>query len=128
MSADQSADAGDRPTRREIMRPVQLLGLAFGAALFSGIVTLVTMGAFQSIPREDVQRAIVVALIVAGVAFIATLVIIALLMLAVDPAQVTRRVDRPVLYPDAADEAPETGHGTDAGGSAAGDAPEPPRA
>ena len=92
--------SGEHPTRREIMRPVQLLGLAFVAAIFSGVITLVSMGAFQSIPREDVERAVVVALVVAGIAFIATLVIIALLMLAVDPAQVSKRVDRPVLYPD----------------------------
>jgi len=92
--------SGEHPTRREIMRPVQLLGLAFVAAVFSGVITLVSMGAFQSIPREDAERAVVVALIVAGIAFIATLVIIALLMLAVDPAQVTKRVDRPVLYPE----------------------------
>lgn len=100
---------GARPTRREIMRPAQLIGLAFVAALFSGGVTLVSMGAFQAIPAEDVQRAIVVALIVAGVAFIATLVIIALLMLAVDPAQVSKKVDRPVLYPDEPDADPTAG-------------------
>ncbi|WP_424448419.1 amino acid transporter [Microbacterium arborescens] len=92
--------SGEHPTRREIMRPVQLLGLAFVAAVFSGVITLVSMGAFQAIPREAVERAVVVALVVAGIAFIATLVIIALLMLAVDPAQVSKRVDRPVLYPD----------------------------
>lgn len=88
------------PTRRDILRPVQLLGFAFAAALFAGGITAVSMGAFQAIPGEDVQRAIVVGLIVAGVAFIATLVIIALLMLAVDPSQVAKPVDRPVLYPD----------------------------
>ncbi len=85
------------PTRRDIMKPAQLLGLAFGAALFAGIVTLVSMGAFQSRPDTDVGRAVVVALVIAGIAFIATLVIIALLMLAIDPAQVTKVVDRPVL-------------------------------
>ena len=46
----------DKPSRREIMRPVQLLGLAFAAALFAGIVTLVSMGFFQQIPAEDVQN------------------------------------------------------------------------
>lgn len=92
--------SGEHPTRRELMRPVQLVGLAFVAAVFSGVITLVSMGAFQSIPQEDAARAVVVALIVAGVAFIATLLIIALLMLAVDPAQVSKSVDRPVLYPD----------------------------
>ncbi len=126
MSADPSTDpdgggAGRPATRREIMRPVQLVGLAFIAGLFSGVVTLVSMGAFQSIPPEDVQRAIVVAAIVAGVAFIATLVIIALLMLAVDPAKVSAPVDRPVLYPE------ESGQAPDADGPGAGDGPDEPR-
>lgn len=89
-----------RPTRRDLMKPVQLLGLAFTAAIFAGIVTVVSMGAFQARPAEEVQRAIVVALVVAGIAFIATLVIIALLMLVIDPAQVLKRVDRAVLLPD----------------------------
>ena len=28
----------DKPTRRDLMRPAQLLGIAFGAALFAGVV------------------------------------------------------------------------------------------
>lgn len=94
------------PTRRDLMKPVQLLGLAFAAALFAGIVTVVSMGAFQAKPAEDVQNAIVVALVVAGITFIATLLIIALLMLVVDPAQVAKQIDRPVLLPD---DEPEAG-------------------
>ena len=97
----------DRPTRRDLMRPVQLLGLAFGAALFAGVVTLVSMGFFQQRTAEEAQAAIVLALIIAGVAFIAVLVIVALLLLAVDPAQVAKQVDRPVLLPDSADDDPD---------------------
>ena len=93
----------DKPSRREIMRPVQLLGLAFAAALFAGIVTLVSMGFFQQIPAEDVQNALVVALIVAGVTFVVTLVALALLLLAIDPAQVTKTIDRPVLLDEEPD-------------------------
>jgi len=93
----------DKPSRREIMRPVQLLGLAFAAALFAGIVTLVSMGFFQQIPAEDVQNALVVAGIIAGVTFVVTLVVVALLLLAIDPADVTKTIDRPVLL----DEEPE---------------------
>ena len=37
------------------------------------------------------------ALIIAGVSFIAVLVIVALLLLAIDPAQITKTVDRAVL-------------------------------
>jgi len=97
-------------TRRQLMRPVQLLGLAFLAALFGGVVTLMSMGAFQAHPAEDVQRAIFAAIIVAGITFIVVLVGISLLMLAIDPTDVTRTVDRPVLLDkeakaDEADEA-----------------------
>jgi TRAP-type C4-dicarboxylate transport system permease small subunit len=86
------------------MKPVQLLGLAFVAALFAGIVTLVSMGFFQSKPVDQIQRALVVAAIVAGVTFIVVLVIVALLLLAIDPAQVGKTLDRPVLLPDGEDD------------------------
>lgn len=90
-----------RPTtRRDLMKPVQLLGFGFAAAAFAGIITLVSMGFFQDLSSDERAKVVVVSLIVAGIAFIATLVVIALLMLAVDPAQVTKQVDRPVLLPD----------------------------
>lgn len=107
------------PTRRDLMKPVQLLGFAFGAAVFAGVVTLISMGFFQDQVVTQTQRGqvIVVALIVAGIAFIATLLIIALLMLAVDPSQITRKVDTAVLLPDA-----DIGDGADVGdGADAGD-------
>jgi energy-coupling factor transporter transmembrane protein EcfT len=112
----------DKPSRRDLMRPVQLLGLAFLAAVFAGVVTLVTMGFFQSAGGDQQQRALVVAAIAAGVTFIAVLVVLALLLLAVDPAQVTRGVERPVLLPheDAGDDDPA------APDDAAGDAAEGP--
>jgi len=81
------------------MKPVQLLGLAFVAAVFAFVVTLVAMGFFQDVPAATMQRALIVAAIVAGAAFVATLVVIALLLLAVDPVQVTKTIDRPVLLP-----------------------------
>jgi Na+/melibiose symporter-like transporter len=99
----------DKPTRRDLLRPVQLLGLAALAAVFAGFVTLMTMGFFQAIPGEDRQQVLVVGAIVAGITFIATLLILSLLLLAVDPAQVTKTVDRPVLLPQdpPTDEAPD---------------------
>lgn len=90
----------DKPTRRDLMKPVQLLGLAFGSALFAGIVTLVSMGFFQQRSPEQAPAALQLALIVAGVTFIVVLVTVALLLLAVDPAQVKKQIDRPVLFPD----------------------------
>ncbi|HEX5729574.1 amino acid transporter [Microbacterium sp.] len=95
----------DKPTRRDLMKPVQLLGLAFGAALFAGIVTLVSMGFFQQRSPEQAPAALQLALIVAGVTFIVVLVMVALLLLAVDPAQVKKQVDRPVLLPEESSEA-----------------------
>ena len=87
----------DKPTRRDLMRPVQLLGLAFGSAIFAGIVTLVSMGFFQQRSPEQAPAALSLALIITGVTFIVVLVMLALLLLAVDPAQVKKQVDRPVL-------------------------------
>ncbi|TQJ30299.1 amino acid transporter [Microbacterium sp. SLBN-146] len=104
----------DRPTRRDLMKPVQLLGLAFGSALFAGIVTLISMGFFQQRFEGQSERALVVAAVVAGVTFIVVLVVVALLLLAVDPAQVTKTVDRPVLV----DDEPETPDATASGPAA----------
>jgi hypothetical protein len=89
----------DKPTRRDLMKPVQLLGLAFGSAVFAGVVTLVSMGFFQQRSPEQAPAALQLALIVAGVTFIVVLVMVALMLLAVDPAQVKKQVDRPVLLP-----------------------------
>lgn len=103
------------PSRRDLLKPVQLLGFAFAAAAFSGFIGLMSMGFFQGAVLDEAERmhVVVVSLIVAGIAFIASLLIIALLMLAVDPAQLTKQVDRPVLLPDDPEEpdaAPKTPH------------------
>ena len=103
----------DKPTRRDLMKPIQLVGLAFIAAVFAGFVTLVTLGAFQNLPADEVQRALIVGLIAAGVTFIVVLVSLALLLLAIDPAQVTKQVDRPLLLPKE-EAAPETTDGPEA--------------
>lgn len=88
-----------QPTRRQLLKPVQLLGFGFATAAFAGFVTLFAMGFFQNLDGAQRQHVVLVSLIVAGIAFIATLVIMALLMLAVDPAQLTRELDRPLLLP-----------------------------
>jgi energy-coupling factor transporter transmembrane protein EcfT len=89
----------DKPTRRDLMKPLQLLGLAFGAAVFAGIVTLIAMGFFQQRGPEQAPAALQLALIFAGVTFIVVLLSVSLLLLAIDPAQVTKTIDRPVLQP-----------------------------
>ena len=118
------------PSRRELMKPAQLLGLAFVAALFGGVITLISMGVFQAprpVPAGELDpqlKAWMVAGVVAGVVFIVTLVTIALLLLAVDPADLSKKVDRPVLMGADAD-APAEGDaresGTPDGGSPAPD-------
>lgn len=89
-----------RPTRRDLLKPVQLLGFAFAAAVFSGLVTLVSMGFFQDLTGDERVHVVVVSLVVAGVAFIVTLVIIALCMLAIDPAKMGGEIDHGVLMDD----------------------------
>lgn len=121
----------NRPTtRRDLMKPMQLLGFGFAAAAFSGIIALVSMGFFQDLSSDEHTKVIVVALIVAGIAFIVTLVVIALLMLAVDPTKVTAQVDRAVLLPEGEDEAEsgdESGAGSEAEVDGAGADPAEPR-
>lgn len=96
----------DKPTtRKDLMKPVQLLGLAFIAALFAGFVTLMSMGFFQTRPADQIQRALIVALVAAGATFIIVLVSVALMLLAVDPSKVTATVDRPLLLPKDAPDA-----------------------
>ncbi len=108
----------DKPTtRRDLMKPVQLLGLAFGAAVFAGFVTLMSMGFFQARPADQVQRALVVGLVAAGATFIVVLVSVSLMLLAVDPAKVTKTVDRPLLLPKEAPDATTPGAGADASAS-----------
>lgn len=88
----------DKPTRRDLLRPLHLLLIAFGSAAFAGFVTFLTTGAFQG---KDV---LVLSLIVTGITFIVVLLGLAMLMLAVDPAQVEKTIDRPVLLPDERDD------------------------
>ena len=84
----------DKPSRRELLRPLHLLAIAFGCAAFAGIVTAITTGVAQG---KDVGA---LSLIVAGITFIVVLLGLAMLMLAVDPAEVQKPIDRPVLMPD----------------------------
>lgn len=88
-----------RSHRRDLLKPVQLLGFAFAAALFGGFIALMSMGFFQGISESQRGHVVIVSLVVAGISFIATLVIMALLILAVDPAELDKPVDRPVLLP-----------------------------
>lgn len=62
------------PTRAERFRPAELIGLAFGFALFAGVVVFF------------VTRDLTLAGIFLGVTFIVALVILAMLALAVRPS------------------------------------------
>ncbi|MEV4776455.1 hypothetical protein LTA6_001379 [Microbacterium sp. LTA6] len=95
----------EKPTRRDILRPLHLLGIALVCGVFAMVVTLVSTGAFTARVNAAIAAGtyegltpIALGLVVGGGAFIATLLILAMLILAVDPADVTKRVDRPVLF------------------------------
>lgn len=88
-----------RSHRRDLLRPVQLLGFAFAAAVFGGFIAMMSMGFFQDLTESQRGHVVMVSLVVAGISFIATLVIMALLILAVDPAEMDKPIDRPVLLP-----------------------------
>lgn len=91
-------------TRKELMRPAQLLGLALVAAVFGGFVTAMSLGLFQA--RGDaaenaatVAHSLVVGGVVAGVIFIVVLLLMSLMLLAVKPEDYQKPVDRAVLLP-----------------------------
>lgn len=93
-----------KPTRREILRPLHLVGIALACGIFAMIVTLVSTGAFTERVNLSIAKGtyegmtpLALSLVVGGGAFIVTLLGLAMLMLAVDPADVTKRVDRAVL-------------------------------
>ncbi|MFT4258328.1 hypothetical protein [Microbacterium sp.] len=108
----------EKPTRRDILRPLHLLGIALACGVFASVVTFVSTGAFTTRVNLAIANGsyegltpIALGLVVGGGAFIVTLLLLSMLILAVDPTTITKTVDRPVLY------APEP---------AEGDAPEAP--
>ncbi|SIO01454.1 hypothetical protein [Agromyces cerinus] len=71
-----------KPSRRDMLRPIEYVGGAAIAAVFTGVVVLVT------------ARDLTLALIVAGIAFIAVLMTLALLSMAIKPnAEETAEID-----------------------------------
>lgn len=94
----------NKPTRKEILRPLHLVGIALAAGVFATVVTLVSTGAFTERVNLSIAKGtyegltpLGLGLVIGGASFIVTLLGLAMLMLAVDPADVTRTIDRPVL-------------------------------
>lgn len=100
----------DKLTRRDLMKPVHLLGWSLVAALFAGFVTAMSMGAFTEQGGGTVAAAWRLSAIVAGIVFIVVVLSLALLLLLVDPQEVAKPHDRGVLqsYDDGDDEQGET--------------------
>ncbi len=119
-----------KPSRRDILRPLHLVGIALACGIFAMVVTLVSTGAFTSRVNFAIAKGsyegltpLGLGLVVGGGAFIVTLLGLAMLMLAIDPADVTKRVDRPVLYDPESDGSEEPGGDEKRDGSAAGTPP-----
>ena len=87
-------------TRRDLMKPVQLLGWSFVAALFAGFVTAMAMGAFTDEGSDIVSNAWRVSAIVAGATFIVVVLGLALLLLAIDPKDLDKETESGVLLPE----------------------------
>lgn len=111
----------DKLTRRDLMKPVHLLGWSLVAALFAGFVTAMSMGAFTEQGGDTVVAAWRLSAIVAGIVFIVVVLSLALLLLVVDPQDVAKPHDRAVL------QSYDDGDGDDDGeqGDAADDAQDP---
>ncbi|KJL33899.1 hypothetical protein [Microbacterium azadirachtae] len=102
----------EKTRRRDLFRPLQLVGLSLLCGLFAGVVTLIATGAFTDKVMRMVDKGTYgaippwnLAFIVTGGIFIAALLILSILILAVDPSDFTKPHDRPVLYDDDAESA-----------------------
>lgn len=92
--------------RRELLRPLHLLGIALVCGIFAAVVTLVSTGAFTSRVNASIDNGtyqgltpVTLGLVIGGGAFIVTLLIMSMLILAVDPRDYQdETLDRPVLY------------------------------
>ena len=91
------------PTRRDLMKPVHLLGWSFVAAIFAGFVTAMAMGAFTDEGSDIVSSAWKLSGIVAGITFIVVVLGLALLLLAVDPKDLEKEHNAGVLLPEEQD-------------------------
>lgn len=117
----------NKPNRRELLRPLHLLGIALVCGVFAAVVTLVSTGAFtdrvnMAISNGNYQglTPIMLGLVIGGGAFIVTLLIMSMLILAVDPREYEdETIERPVLYDE---EAPDASS-SDAPGSDSSGAP-----
>ncbi|WP_227529624.1 hypothetical protein [Microbacterium tenebrionis] len=100
-----------KSTRRELLRPLHLLGIALAAGIFAAVVTLVSTGAFTARVNNAIANGtyqgltpVGLGLVIGGGAFIVTLLILSMLILAVDPRQYDEKtLDRPVLFDEDAD-------------------------
>ncbi len=120
----------EKTRRRDLLRPLQLVGLSLLCGLFAGVVTLIATGAFTDKVMRMVDKGTYagippwsLAFIVTGGIFIAALLILSILILAVDPADFTKSHDRPVLY-DEADESAAAPEATDSAAAESGAAGE----
>ena len=103
-----------KSTRRELLRPLHLLGIALVAGVFAAVVTLVSTGAFTSRVNSAIANGnydgltpVALGLVIGGGAFIVTLLIMSMLILAVDPRDYEQKtIDRPVLYDEQPGAAP----------------------
>ncbi|WP_417509445.1 hypothetical protein [Microbacterium sp.] len=116
-----------KSTRRELLRPLHLLGIALGTGLFAAIVTFISTGAFTARVNSAIAGGtytgltpLMLGLVVGGGAFIVTLLVMSMLILAVDPREYEKEtLERPVLYDEESDEV----SGDDQTGPTTGSAP-----
>jgi hypothetical protein len=93
-----------KPTRRDILKPLHLVGIALGCGVFAMLVTIFSTGGFTARVNSSIARGtykdlppFTLGLVIGGICFIVTLLIMALLMLAVNPSTVAKTIDRPIL-------------------------------
>lgn len=93
-----------KPSRRDLLKPLHLVGIALACGVFAMLVTVFSTGGFTARVNSSIAHGtykdlppFTLGLVIGGISFIATLLILALLMLAVNPTNVTKTIDRPIL-------------------------------
>jgi purine-cytosine permease-like protein len=85
------------PSRRDRLRPLELVGFAGGLAVFAGLIVLLILRTSEGVP--DFGRAG----IVAGIAFIVVLLVVALLGLGGKPSKEDLEARKDLQDPNSSD-------------------------
>lgn len=97
MTNQQQPPSAEGPSRRERLRPLELIGFSAVLAIFAGLVVLLVLRTDEGIPNFTM------AAIAAGIVFIVTILMVALVTLGGKPSEADIEARKDLKSPDADD-------------------------